>query len=407
MNRYKRFAAAFIMAEILIILISNAYFLKFKNTGYERIYKVDINRIVSQMKTGKDIRDINLDEYKYVVSVEKFEPQKNVKYDYTVEEINGVLYRFEYITEDNSLMIYAVNISLGVMFILTILLFLYLERKMIRPFVNITELPIELSKGNLSVPIKEEKSKFFGKFLWGMDMLREKLEDDRARELELIKERKTLILSLSHDVKTPLAAIDLYTKALKNGLYGSEEKKNEVLEGIEKNTAEIKRYINEISDASRKDFLSFNVINSEVYLHDAVDEIKNYYKEKMEQRHTQFEVESVNNCLIYGDKDRIVEVMQNIIENALKYGDGKAINITFSEEENCKLITITNTGCSLGEEEVPHLFDSFYRGKNSDKVFGSGLGLYICKELMHKMDGGIFAKTKDGIFEVTLVFRRI
>ena len=265
LNRYKRFAAAFIMAEILIILISNAYFLKFKNTGYERIYKVDINRIVSQMKTGKDIRDINLDEYKYVVSVEKFEPQKNVKYDYTVEEINGVLYRFEYITEDNSLMIYAVNISLGVMFILTILLFLYLERKMIRPFVNITELPIELSKGNLSVPIKEEKSKFFGKFLWGMDMLREKLEDDRARELELIKERKTLILSLSHDVKTPLAAIDLYTKALKNGLYGSEEKKNEVLEGIEKNTAEIKRYINEISDASRKDSYLLMLLIAKVF----------------------------------------------------------------------------------------------------------------------------------------------
>lgn len=110
--------------------------------------------------------------------------------------------------------------------------------------------------------------------------------------------------------------------------------------------------------------------------------------------------------MIHGDFDRIVEVLQNVIENAIKYGDGKKITINLDEEENCKLLTVCNGGCSLAEEELPHIFDSFYRGSNSEKQEGSGLGLYICKELMHKMDGDLFAKIKDREFYMTVVLRK-
>lgn len=77
----------------------------------------------------------------------------------------------------------------------------------------------ELAKGNLSVPIKAEKSKFLGRFLWGMDMLRETLEGNKEKELALQKEKKTLILSLTHDIRTPLSAIRLYAKALAEEIY--------------------------------------------------------------------------------------------------------------------------------------------------------------------------------------------
>ena len=75
----------------------------------------------------------------------------------------------------------------------------------------------ELAKGNLSVPVKAEKSKFLGRFLWGMDMLRETLESNKEKELALQKEKKTLVLSLTHDIRTPLSAIRLYAKALARG----------------------------------------------------------------------------------------------------------------------------------------------------------------------------------------------
>ena len=75
-------------------------------------------------------------------------------------------------------------------------------------------------------------------------------------------------------------------------------------------------------------------------------------------------------------------------------------------EEDCKLICIENTGCSLKEEELPNLFDSFYRGSNSHGVKGNGLGLYICKCLMHKMDGEIFAGIHGKNFRITIVARK-
>ncbi len=94
------------------------------------------------------------------------------------------------------------------------------------------------------------------------------------------------------------------------------------------------------------------------------------------------------------------------MENAIKYGDGKEITISWGDEEDCKLIHIENTGNTLKEEELQNIFDSFYRGSNSWDIKGNGLGLYICKNLMRKMDGNIFARNIEERFRVTVVVRK-
>ena len=136
--------------------------------------------------------------------------------------------------------------------------------------------------------------------------------------------------------------------------------------------------------------------------------IEKYYIDKFETIHINFEIQKFDNCILKGDKDRLIEVIQNVIENAIKYGDGEKISIEFSLEEGYELITIINTGCNLKEEDLPHIFDSFYRGSNSKNKEGSGLGLYICKQLMFKMDGSIYSKIKDNnIFETTIVIKKV
>lgn len=391
----------------MLVVVANIYIVRYNENSLDKQYKVEVQRIINEVNAGQELGSIDIDEYKSIISVKKYNPEEKVQNEYLVKEIDGQLYRFEYIHNNDSRFTIIMNIIFGIILVSTSGLLWYLNRKLIIPFNNIHNLPTELAKGNLSVPIKEEKSKFFGKFLWGMDMLREKLEDDKLREYELIKEKKTLILSLSHDVKTPLSAIDLYVKALKEGLYDTDEKKQEVFLGIEKNINEIKGYVNEIAKASREDFLSLDVDNQEIYLWDIIKMVKMYYSEKMRKNHTDFIIEETGNCLIYADTDRLVEVLQNVIENALKYGDGKKINISFDEEEDCKLIEVSNTGNSLKEEEIPNLFDSFYRGSNSGNIAGSGLGLYISKELMHKMDGDIYIAASEDIFKIVLVLRKM
>ena len=238
-------------------------------------------------------------------------------------------------------------------------------------------------------------------------MLRDNLESSREKELELQKEKKTIILSLAHDLKTPLSAIRLYNKALSENLYDTPEKRAQVYAGIDKNVTEMEGYVTEIMAASREEFLNLTVEMGEVYLSSVMEYINAYYTDKLSNLHTAFEVESYLDCLLCGDSNRLIEVLQNIMENALKYGDGKYITISFSTEEDCCLITVKNSGCTLKEDELPHLFDSFYRGSNVGNAKGSGLGLYICRQLMHMMDGEIFAEIKENEFFATVVIHKV
>lgn len=411
MNKFKVFTFWMILIEWLLILFVNVFILGKNQGDAGRLYLVETRRvrkeIEEQVLTKNEIETMNLEKYKTIVGIREFVAGEDCRNDYLVEEIDGTLYRIEYVTENNNRMFLYVNIPLFAMMFVTILILWYVHRKILKPFWSMSNLSFELAKGNLSMPVKEEKSKLFGRFLWGMDMLREKLEDNKEKELEFQKERKTLILSLSHDIKTPLSSIELYAKALTADLYDTKEKKDEALQGIARNVKEIKGYVDEIVTASREDFLNLEVNMGEFYLSEVMNLTKTYYMDKLSVQHTEFMIDEIPECLLRGDKNRMVEVLQNVMENAIKYGDGKWIHISVEEEEDCKLIQIENSGCSLKKEELPNLFDSFYRGSNSKGVKGSGLGLYICRTLMRKMDGEIFAGINADAFCVTVVVRKV
>ena len=150
--------------------------------------------------------------------------------------------------------------------------------------------------------------------------------------------------------------------------------------------------------ASNEDFLSFQVENREIYVGEILEEIRIYYEEKMELYQLEFKMEPYSNCLVWGDSARLTEALQNVVENAVKYGDGRKIRIQSRREEEEYIIVVQNTGCGLSSKELPHIFDSFFRGSNVGKNPGSGLGLYICRQLMHQMEGEITAgiREKDG-----------
>ena len=323
-----------------------------------------------------------------------------------VEESGTTVYRITNTAGVSIQSIMLMDLALAFMLLISVFLVIYLGKTVVKPFTSMTNLTEELAKGNLAAPVKAEKNKYLGRFLWGIDMLRDNLESNKEKELELQKEKKTLILSISHDIKTPLSAIELYTRALKTGLYDSKEEQEQVYEGIESNIAQIKEYVSEIVTASREDFLNLSVRDTECYLSEVVDKIAGYYSEKLGHLHTQFVIADYSNCILKADPDRLVEVMQNIIENAIKYGDGRQITIAFSEEEDCQLIHISNTGTKPAKEEVANLFDSFYRGSNVKSAKGSGLGLYICRQLMHLMSGEVYLDEAALDFTMVIVVQR-
>ena len=405
MSKFQFFIILIVIAEIVLVMSANILYFHQNNDRDGKLYLVEARRLIKEIE-GSEIEARRFDQYQTIVGIKEFVAGETCDHDYLVEEIAGKLYRIEYAEERSTRLPLYVNISLLGMMIVTTMVLVYVYHKVLKPFQDMSHLPYELAKGNLSMPVKEEKSKLFGRFLWGMDMLREKLEENKERELAFQKERKTLILSLSHDIKTPLSSIELYSKALLEDLYDTQERKDEALQGIARNVKEIKGYVDEIVTASREDFLNLEVNMGEYYLSEVMRVTESYYKDKLSVIHTEFQVDEISECLVKGDKNRMVEVLQNVMENAIKYGDGKRICISLGEEEDCILIQIENSGCSLKKEELPNLFDSFYRGSNSTGMKGNGLGLYICKTLMRKMDGEIFAGMNEDIFCMTIVVRK-
>ena len=404
MSNFRRNSIIVLILQLLFIAVFNIVIFVNQPNDQDRQHRVDINRIQLALSEGKEV---NPDDYETVIKIVHYDSSYQTNNDYAVINVNGQLYSIEYKVKhvDNKPVIF-MNVGLGVMFLLSAGVLTYIDLRVLKPFHTLSNYSTELAKGNLSKPMKEEKNKNFGKFVWGMDMLRETLETNKKNELKLQKDKKTLILSISHDIKTPLSAIKLYSKALQEGIYDTEEKKMEALNGIDKNAQEIEKHVSDIVAASREDFLNLSVHMGELYLKDLIDKIALLYKEKLSVLHTDFVIDDFDNCLIKGDSDRLEEVLQNILENAIKYGDGRYVRIKIGEEENYKLIQITNSGCSLKEEELPHLFDSFYRGSNIEKKDGSGLGLYIAKTLMKMMNGDVFAKINSDEFIAVIVVKK-
>lgn len=259
--------------------------------------------------------------------------------------------------------------------------------------------------GNLKEYIKENKNRYFGKFVWGINVLRENLEHHKMKELKLEKEKKLLLLSISHDIQTPLNTIKLYAKAIAEEFYDTDEKKISAAKQIQEKSLEIEAFVKEIIKTSSEDILEIKVKNSEFYLKDLIDKVIVTYKEKCNLKMVDFIVEEYSNKLVKGDLDRTFEVIGNILENAFKYGDGKEIIVSFYEEDYCQLIKIFNSGETVSQNEFNHIFDSFYRGSNAKDKQGNGLGLYICKYIMEKMDGEVFTECEREGMSFTLVLK--
>lgn len=409
MKKFNKIIVSIIAVIIFIFISLNVYIVNSYYSDNNKLYLVEINRIENLIKQGKE--NFSLSQFNYVYDVKKYDGSNNFyksSSQYQIRKINDKIYRFDY--KDNNILkekyILAVNISLSVLSLILVSVLLFIKYKILKPFDRLKGIPRQLSKGHLNLPIYESKNKYFGKFIWSVNILNEELKKAKENQLKLTKEKQTTLLSLSHDIKTPLCAIKLYAKAMSKNLYKDTKTQYEIADKINNKVYQIENYINHITRLSNEDFLSLEVNNDEFYMSVLIDNIKSYYLDKLSLLQIDFNVNDYCDILLKGDIDRAVEVVQNIMENAVKYGDGKYINIDFQTEDDIFLVEITNSGCTLTKEELNHIFDSFWRGSNIKNENGSGLGLYIAQQLMRKMHGEIFAKIKDRDICITVAFTK-
>lgn len=413
----------FLCLYLVLMAAVNLWFIFYKEEE-QKYYLVEVNKAYQEMLENGFTDEPDLSQFTYLVSVDMMAEGSAISEAQDFYKNNGKPYvirtadtstflgyiKFSYLPYNGRFQgwfIPIANTILAAIGIFILGIFWYLRHQLIRPFEQISEMPYELSKGHLTKGLKETKNRHFGRFIWGLDLLRENLEEHKRKALALEKEKKMMVLSISHDIKTPLSAIRLYARALNENLYEDETRRREIINNISEKTDEIESFVKDIITTTKEDFLHIDIHNTEFYLEDLIKRLKEYYKDKMALVKCAFVVDSFDNCLLFGDEERTLEVLENLIENALKYGDGRQIEVRFDTEEDCLLLTVMNTGNTLPANEMIHLFESFWRGSNAEGKPGSGLGLYICRQIMFGMKGDIFAEVKEPWMMVTVVLKKV
>jgi len=280
------------------------------------------------------------------------------------------------------------------------------QREIIRPLRVMSEFPKQLAKGNFIYGANQNRNRFLHNFLWGLDMLRAKLDEQKNVNLRLEKERRTLVASLTHDIKTPLSSVITYGTAIKDGTYTTREEVENALDIILNKAEKIEHLTDDLLSSSVNALEEMTVEVAGHYLselHQAIDKtVRNRTALlKMDCRVGQIG----NDYIIPADIDRFIEACDNIIENAVKYGDMNRLTVNFGFEGGCVLVSFENTGGKIPETELKRIFSGFCRGSNAGGVEGHGLGLYIVKKIMRAMDGDVYAENTDEGVRITLVLK--
>ena len=256
----------------------------------------------------------------------------------------------------------------------------YYKKRVIDPFVQLKDFAENVARGDLDTPLKMDKHGAFGAFTESFDLLREALKIARENEKEADRRKKELVATLSHDIKTPVAAIKATVELMQIRDY--DDKTRRQLQEMFNKAEEITVLVNDMFHSTLQELqaLKVNVIE---FPSTALTQLiqRADYKKRTGQV-------CIPDCVLMGDTVRLGQVFDNIIGNSYKYADTK-IEVAASFDGATLVVTFRDFGAGVDNEELPLLFGKFYRGKGTAEVNGYGLGLYIAKHLLQEMGGDI------------------
>ena len=292
-------------------------------------------------------------------------------------------------------------ILIGIIIIVAVIVFgVYVKRSIYTPFQNMERFAGRIAEGDLDDPLTMDKNNMFGAFTESFDIMREELKASKERETALQKREKELVASLSHDLKTPITGIKLTCELLAAKLAaadGSEDVTGKI-DTIYKKADQIDALVNDLFSSALEDLGEFKVNCTDESSSILSDIIKKYDDKNYVQ------IGPVPEVLIHVDNKRMGQVIGNIIANSYKYA-GTQIDVNYRIVDDYLEMSIADHGPGVEEDELDLITNKFYRGKRwkESKAEGSGLGLYIAKTLMEKMDGELIPESDGDGFTVILM----
>lgn len=335
----------------------------------------------------------------------------------------------------------------GVVLLCGILLVVILYFRMIKPVKELSRFSTEIARGNLDVPLPIRKSSISEGFTESFDLMREELKASREREAAVQKAKKEMVADLSHDIKTPVATIQATCEVLEvkygRKLQEIESKKSDLNDdkshsdeendlnqstSADKKNGEISIAKTEIEDMLEKigsisakaetiNHIMGNVFQASMNelerievnpVEESTELIENYFHSLKNYGRIILD-NSIPKCLVYMDKFRMEQVIDNIIGNSHKYA-GTDIHVAFDEIKNPGnsfiRVRISDNGPGVDEDDLPLITEKYYRGKLAKDQSGYGIGMHLVKSYMEKQGGGIEYYNDNG-FVVELLVKKV
>ena len=239
---------------------------------------------------------------------------------------------------------------------------------------------------------------------------------DVTEQQKIERERRNFVSNVSHELRTPLTSIKSYTEALVDGAWENKEIAPGFLNVIETETDRMMRMITDLLNLSRMDQNRFGLEKEFINMNELVLHIVNRFEMVLQSEpyrdknyHILTDI-TQRDLWVELDQDKITQVLDNIINNAIKYSpDGGRIIVRLMETHTNIIVSVSDEGLGIARKDIPHLFDRFYRvdKARSRAMGGSGLGLAIAQEVIQLHGGKIWVNSienKGSTFFVSLPY---
>jgi len=290
-----------------------------------------------------------------------------------------------------------------VLLITSSILIMWIYKSVIRPLARLKLATQNIKEGNLDFEMPIEGNDEIAYMCHDFEEMRVILSKSTQEKVKLETEEKELISNISHDLRTPLTAIKGYVEGLMDGVADTPQKREKYLKTIFNKVNDMDRLINELTIYSKIDTnripYNFKKISVDEYFEDCYNEIG------MDLEAKDIELEYCNHAnskmYITADVEQLKRVINNIVSNSVKYlADRKGhIKLDIYDKDAYVHIRIEDNGKGISKEDLPHIFERFYRtdsSRNSTQG-GSGIGLAIVKKIIIDHNGNIWAESKENI----------
>jgi len=238
------------------------------------------------------------------------------------------------------------------------------------------------------------------------DITERKQAEEERRELDRMKSE--FLSSVSHELRNPLHSARGFVKLMLEDNVPDPGTQKEFLAIVDKETLRLTSLIDDLLDMSRLEAGQFQIQKQRLPIRDVIHEVIMSFAGIAREKNIIIN-EDMPAALpdIEADGNRIKQVTGNLLDNAIKFSDGGSITVKSAVRDDEMLVQVTDQGIGIPEEAMPHLFERFFRAKDNMARGGTGLGLYISKQIVEAHGGRIWAESKEGegsTFSFTLPF---